>query len=530
MLKAITDPFLSILNRFAGFDHFLTRFSEFGGYQPRISIRGNGRFGGLSSEVIIVLVSALSLTGYLLASRYLYRQGFPLDDAWIHQTYARNLAQRGEWAFVPGQPSAGSTSPLWSALLAVGYTLNLGPYLWTYLCGWVALSVLGLLGMQAFRALCPKRARYALWAGLFLVLEWHLVWAAGSGMETLVFAGLVLWVLTQLARGSRSWLSLGMLIGVGVWVRPDGLTLLAPALLVLLIIERDWKCRLLAAARLALGVALLVLPYLVFNLALSGSWWPNTFFAKQAEYAIHRQVSLWQRYVDQASLLLVGAGVLLAPGFILVLLDGARRRAWGLLAGCAWLIGYLLIYALRLPVTYQHGRYIMPAMPVYFVWSLAGLACWIEMSSAQLWRRVLGRVWLVSVGLVLVIFWFRGAWAYAWDVAFIESEMVVTAQWVAENTEPGALVAAHDIGALGFYAKRPLLDLAGLVSPQVIPFIRDEQRLGTFLDAHQADYLVTFPGWYPQLAQRGQLIFSSQGTFSPAMGYENMAIYRWLKP
>ena len=36
--------------------------------------------------------------------------GFPLDDSWIHQTYARNLAQTGQWAFVPGVPSAASTS------------------------------------------------------------------------------------------------------------------------------------------------------------------------------------------------------------------------------------------------------------------------------------------------------------------------------------------------------------------------------------------------------------------------------------
>jgi hypothetical protein len=75
-----------------------------------------------------------------------------------------------------------------------------------------------------------------------------------------------------------------------------------------------------------------------------------------------------------------------------------------------------------------------------------------------------------------------------------------------------------------------LLDLAGLVSPQVIPFIRDEKRLEAFLDAHQANYLVTFPGWYPQLVRRGQLIFSSQGTISPEMGYENMAVYRWFNP
>src|SRR5690606_2336524 len=113
------------------------------------------------------------------------------------------------------------------------------------------------------------------------------------------------------------------------------------------------------------------------------------------------------------------------------------------------------------------------------------------------------------------------------DVAVIETEMVDTARWVRENVPEGALVAAHDIGALGYFAGRPLLDLAGLISPQAIPVIRDEAGLAVFLDRHQAAYLVTFPGWYPHLTQQAELIFSTSGVFSPALGGENMAVYRW---
>jgi hypothetical protein len=130
--------------------------------------------------------------------------------------------------------------------------------------------------------------------------------------------------------------------------------------------------------------------------------------------------------------------------------------------------------------------------------------------------------------LVLVAFWFLGGRAYAQDVAVIESEMVDTARWVAHNTPVTALVAAHDIGALGYFAERRLLDLAGLVSPQVIPFIRDEEKLAAFLDEQGASYLVTFPGWYPDLAAQGQLIFQTGGEFSPLQAGENMAVYRWV--
>ncbi len=208
-----------------------------------------------------------------------------------------------------------------------------------------------------------------------------------------------------------------------------------------------------------------VLPYLGFNFALSGAWWPNTFFAKQAEYAIYRQLPLWQRFLQQAELLVIGPGALLLPGFLLIVIHSVRRKNWAALAGAIWVTGYLMIYALRLPVTYQYGRYVMPVMPVYFVWSLAGMAYWIKLVEPKPWKRIIGRSWVVACVLVLLGFWVIGANAYAQSVAIIETEMVEPARWIAQNTPPEALVAAHDIGALGYFGQRRLLDLAGLVSP-----------------------------------------------------------------
>jgi len=173
---------------------------------------------------------------------------------------------------------------------------------------------------------------------------------------------------------------------------------------------------------------------------------------------------------------------------------------------------------------------VIPAMPVYYVWGLAGMIGWVQLNSPSTWKRVFSRAWVLSTALVTLIFWLVGARAYARDVAIIESEMVSAARWLASNTPGDALVAAHDIGALGYFSQRQLIDLAGLVSPEVIPFIRDESRLAQFLDARGADYLVTFPEWYPGLVQHGRLIFSTQGEFSPMLGGENMAIYQWGPP
>ena len=473
------------------------------------------------------LLSALSLGAYVLAAALTYRLGFPLDDAWIHQTYARNLAWYGEWSFVRGFPSAGSTAPFWSFWLALGYWLRLPPLGWVFGSGWLLLWGVALAGWAAAARLLPPGSRWAPWAGALLALAWHLVWAAASGMETL-FSGLAaLALLAGLLQPRVRWGALGALIGFSVWLRPDGVTLLGPALFTLALAGAHWPARGRAALRLAAGFAFFFLPYLAFNQVLAGSIWPNTFFAKQAEYAALRQAPLAARFMEQLRLPLVGVGAVLAPGFVALAVKAVRTRRWAALAGALWALGYLGLYAWRLPVTYQHGRYIMPMMAVFFVWGFAGLVGLLRPASRHAAVRILSRAALATGGVVLLLFWGLGAQAYGRDVALIESEMVQTARWVAAETAPDALIAAHDIGALGYFAQRPLLDLAGLVSPEVIPFIRDESRLAAYLDARRADYLVTFPGWYPQLVQDSEPVFTTGGSFSPLQGGENMQVFHW---
>ena len=476
---------------------------------------------------LIPISSVIALAVYIGASALVFRTGFPLDDAWIHQTYARNLALRGEWAFLPGQPSAGSTSPFWTALLTPGYWLGLSPYFWTYLLGWIGLSGVGLASIRIFRALHLNDFLISLGAGLFLVCEWHLVWAAASGMETITFTFIIVLVFASLITVSRNWAIIGLLIGASVWLRPDGVTLIGPALVIALFVERSWRTRAFALLKFSAALLIIVGPYLLFNHALSGSWWPNTFFAKQAEYAILRESPLTIRFIRQASLILIGSGALLLPGFFISLIWASQRKDVTRLACMAWVIGFILLYAIRLPVVYQHGRYIIPVIPMYLLLSLAGMVGWASSNEPLMWKRVISRVWMISTVLIQLTFWGLGARAYGYDVAVIESEMVTAAHWVAANTEPEALIAAHEIGALGFFGDRRLLDLAGLVSPEVIPFFRDERRLAAYFNANGVDYLMTFPGWYPDLVHGLTPVFDSDGQFSVLQGGENMQIYLW---
>lgn len=161
---------------------------------------------------------------------------------------------------------------------------------------------------------------------------------------------------------------------------------------------------------------------------------------------------------------------------------------------------------------------------------MAGLWGWAKPEAASAGRRILSRVWILSLVVVGVAFWARGARAYADDVAVIESEMVHMAKWINENLPEDAVVAAHDIGALGYFGEREIVDLAGLVSPEVISFIRDEAALEEYLNAREVEYLLTLQGWYPQLEEQAFLEYKSTGEHSPRLGGENMVLYQWKFP
>jgi hypothetical protein len=452
--------------------------------------------------------------------------GFPLDDAWIHQTYARNLGTRGEWAFVPGVPSAGSTSPLWTAVLGLGYALRIDPYAWALVWGALLLALTAWVGGLWIAARSPQLGRLA-WLGAAIVgLEWHLVWAGASGMETTAQALLVVLVLYSLARRWPA-IIVGLLVGLGVWVRPDSLLLLIPVGWMLgSEARRALRPAVRHGAAVAAGLAILLLPYLGFNLTFGGEVWPSTFFAKQAEYAVGLGQPLVLRMLVQWGVGLVGAGAVLVLGFAASIVKDLGQRRWERLGPAAWWFVFLAAYAIRLPVTYQHGRYAMPAIPV-----AALLGAEMMLTLAQQARgpvpRVLTRAWIMAALAVSITFLVPGARAYGRDVAIIQDEMVAPARWIATHTQSDDLIAAHDIGAVGYYSGRQLIDLAGLISPEVIPFLRDEARLAEYLTSRGADYLMTFPGWYPRLVEGRAPVYQSVSPYSPAAGGENMAVYRW---
>ncbi len=507
---------------------------------------------GLRGLGFYLALSILWVGAYLGLAASGGESGFPLDDAWIHQTYARNLATNGRWEFAPGVSSAGSTSPLWTLMLAAGYLVR-APFLWwTWGLGAVLLGLLGWLASRLAVRVAPESGWLGLAAGVLCVSEWHLVWAAVSGMETILFAVLAVALVDrydtarQRPEGGRltGWGWMGVLAGLLVLTRPEGVILAALAAIGLL--YGVWCVRsspgdLVRSAALAVvSFSLLVGPYLLYNLDVSGRLWPNTLYAKQAEYAAEMAVPLVTRLGRVTLPVVTGFQALLLPGWIALGWRGWERlRVWrsarctrapgaySVLAG--YVVAHLLIYSMRLPVTYQHGRYVIPVIPYG---NPAGGAGYDELAAsppspavAQGHQSELGSGHCRAAGGIPG----RGASAFAKDVRIIQSEMVAVARWIADNTGPHDLVAAHDIGAIGYFAGRSILDLAGLVSPDVVPFMSDEGALARYVLESDAGYLVTAPGWpYDGLTRRAgvEMLYSADSVWTAAEGMNSSKVYR----
>ena len=249
----------------------------------------------------VFLAALVAVLVFVFATMVSGGAGFPLDDGWIHQTYARNLARTGRWEYVPGITSAGSTAPLWTLWLALGYLLRVPHLFWAYLSGALSLVWMCLVAVRLWQTLWPDQRERGWIVGILMAGTWPLVWAAASGMETVLFIALGLQaILTYLRVGQSKWGAayVGLWSGCMILVRPDGL----PLLLLLTVAlfsgqpELKRKQQFRNAVICLLGAGLPLIPYFLFNRWASGQWWPNTFYAKQSEYQSLLVVPLWERF------------------------------------------------------------------------------------------------------------------------------------------------------------------------------------------------------------------------------------------
>jgi hypothetical protein len=253
------------------------------------------------STWLVVVVSTALVAGFFLSREIALvgHLGFPLDDAWIHLTFARNFADGLGFCFNPGEPVAGSTGPLWTAML--------GLFIALFGASPGAVKALGLLLLIGAALMAVRVTRQlgadpvvAAFAGLLLVVTPRMQWAALSGMELMPAILLSLGGVSAYLHwrdGGRTVCCVvaGLLFGLSGWARPEALVLAGgpgidlAARWVTSLREGDRGVKpLIPMLLLCSGFAVAAGPFFLFNHQLTGgaSVLPSTFSAKTMGYSV----------------------------------------------------------------------------------------------------------------------------------------------------------------------------------------------------------------------------------------------------
>jgi hypothetical protein len=142
-----------------------------------------------------------------------------------------------------------------------------------------------------------------------------------------------------------------------------------------------------------------------------------------------------------------------------------RRRKEGPRAAGLLLLWPALLAAFYLGARVQMiSRYWVPALPAVCV------AAWVlsERALAPRSRARWAALYFVQQAAVLLLLVGPQIDAFTRGLNGGPAEM---GRWLRANTASGALVATPDIGAIGFYGERAVLDLGGLVTPAMAPIL-----------------------------------------------------------
>jgi hypothetical protein len=60
--------------------------------------------------------------------------------------------------------------------------------------------------------------------------------------------------------------------------------------------------------------------------------------------------------------------------------------------------------------------------------------------------------------------------------AGLQSSLIPWGKWFRRHAPPGASIAAPDIGAIGYFSGHRVIDLAGLVTPEMVPLLQREPQ------------------------------------------------------
>ena len=395
--------------------------------------------------------------------------GFTADDAFITFRYAENLAAGYGFVYNPGERVLGTSTPLFTWVLAV-LTLLRVPVVSGALL--VSLACSGLTAVVCYRFAASLRFGSLAWLPSLVYILWpRSIPADTCGMETALFTLLITASFYYYRRQLRYY-AIG-LATLATLTRPEG-----ALVLFFLLWSSCWKDRRRWKSYFATP-ALLLIPWLLFAQFYFGSIIPHAMAAKLALYSRFGADSWW----DSLVYLLGWHNPVGWAMFPAALVGGwwlNRTQGFGRLEAL-WLSVSLIAYTFS--GTRMFFWYVAPLYPLYILFA-SGFLVW----SCERWPKLHYRPRGLTIAVSLLVLLVSAAGIYRQASHFrtmqtyADEVLKPVGFYLRENVlSPNDLVAAEDIGYIGYYSRCRILDRDGLVSPEAVA----RNRNGHYLDLIQ---------------------------------------------
>lgn len=456
-----------------------------------------------------VLLSVQSVFIFFFLSAILPEGGVPLDDAWIHFVFARNLAEQCELSFNSGQWSGGTTSLLWDLLLAGGYRLSGNMLLTAYGLGtffyFTSTLSLFLLLNRVFTKVSGGWIA-ALLSSVAFASTSYIPYLALSGMDTLMFLAISLASLTAFVYGKDSFAS--WLLAILILIRPEGLGLLCVLCIAGYVQERcaqhhQWK-RVLKIVLPASSVSFL---YFLFNWLTTGYPLPTTIIGRKWLWGLPEKVWAFDlqrawRFLRDWNLLFAGFIVFGEKPELLILFEASAvtglvgffveairqpSQFRGMIILMAWVFLHNLAYLFLAPLaSWRHQS------PNLILASVLAVNGWIFLAQ---YLRPRFRKMVITLGGVLIILCLLPKTiiyreVFAWNVAHINRVHVAAGKWISTNLPEDIVLAAFDIGAVKYFGNRQTLDLGGLTDINFTHKYLYPEKVVDYLRENKASFIV----------------------------------------
>ncbi len=446
-----------------------------------------------NGPVVVVLTLAVAAL-ILVASGPHGLNGFPLDDAWIHMVYGRSISTSGYLSYNEGVPATGSTSPLWAYLLGLIHLVFKKTSLIVLVAKIAGMTLHSLMAWTCFRILKKFHLPdvVSLIGGLIIGLSPALIVASLSGME--ISLGYFLCLLGFAQYIEKRYLITGILLGLAGLARPEfGLVsavLMGDMTFQILKKRMNWKDLVQFAGPVVVAGSLFV----GWDLIVDGRPFPATFYLKSGLFA---RFPLFERI--RSAFRMITADAPLAGGVAwlgligLAFLKKPERRWFCLIFSSAALytLGQALISPPSDPRAFYWIRYLLPAIPLFWVPLMAGLWALILFLWSQT-HGFRGKVLaggIVGISVVAMAFFLilgNIDWSakFANDCRNINEVQVELGRAIDAAFASSARIGTIDAGAVKYFGRRFTVDLMGLNAPRMA------QARDMPLDA-----LVLMPAW-----------------------------------